>query len=57
MKAISNADYSAVLRLLDAQSKSRGASVREKENARKATLLYRKLKRNEDRIYKVVPID
>lgn len=57
MKAISNADYSAVLRLLEAQSKSKGTTLRERENARKATLIYRKLKKNEDRIYKVVPLD
>ena len=53
MKQISNADFQAVLRLLDTLSLARGATVRERENARKAALLARKLKRNdESRIHK-----
>lgn len=47
MKAISNADFQAVLRLLDALSLARGSTVRERENARKAALLSRKLKRKD----------
>ena len=46
MKQISNADFSLALRLLDALSQMRGESVRERENARKAALLSKKLKRN-----------
>ena len=49
MKTISNADFKAVLRLLDVLSLARGSTVREMENARKATLLSRKLKRNDER--------
>lgn len=49
MKQLSNADFSAVLRLLDALSKTNGVTLREKENARKAGLLARKLKRNGER--------
>lgn len=45
MKEISNADFQAVLRLLDALSLARGSSIRERENARKAGLLAKKLKR------------
>lgn len=45
MKQLSNADFSAVLRLLDALSKTNGVTIRERENARKAGLLARKLKR------------
>lgn len=47
MKAISNADFDLALRLLSALSKTKGSTVREKENARKAAVLHRKLsKRN-----------
>lgn len=49
MKQISNADFYAVLRLLDALSSTKGATLRERENARKATMLVRKLKRNGER--------
>lgn len=45
MKQISNADFQAVLRLLDALSKTTGTNLRERENARKAGLLTKKLKR------------
>ena len=45
MKQISNADFKAVLRLLDTFSLARGETVRERENARKAGLLSKKLKR------------
>ena len=51
MKQISNADFYSVLRLLDALSLARGSSVRERENARKAKLLVKKLRRNESRIH------
>ena len=47
MKQISEADFQAVLRLLDALSLARGSTVRERENARKAALLARKLKRKD----------
>lgn len=45
MKQLSNSDYASVLRLLDALSNTRGITVRERENARKAGLLVKKLKR------------
>jgi hypothetical protein len=45
MRQISNADYSSVLRLLDSLSRKQGTTVREKEDARKAALLSKKLKR------------
>lgn len=45
MKQISNADYSSVLRLLGSLSRRQGTTVKEKEDARKAALLARKLKR------------
>lgn len=47
MKQISNADYASVLRLLEALSLARGTTVKEKENARKAFLLAKKLKRHD----------
>ena len=43
MKTISNADYALSLPLLEALSKTQGTTIREKENARKAALLHRKL--------------
>lgn len=49
MKQLSNADYSSVLRLLEALSLTRGATVKEKEDARKAALLKKKLKRKDER--------
>lgn len=49
MKQLSNADFYAVLRLLDALSKANGGTLREKENARKARLLARKLNRKDER--------
>jgi len=45
MKQISNADFQAVLRFLDILSLARGSTVRERETARKAGLLAKKLKR------------
>ena len=45
MREISNADFASVLRLLDALSNTKGESVREREAARKARLLAKKLKR------------
>lgn len=47
MKQISNADYQLTIRLLFALSKTKGLTVRERENARKATLLYKKLIRKD----------
>lgn len=49
MKQISEADFQAVLRLLDALSLARGSTLRERENARKAALLAKKLKRKDER--------
>ena len=59
MKEISNADFQAVLRLLDALSLARGSTVRERENARKAALLAKKLKRKDEqtRLHKSLPLD
>ena len=45
MKQISNADFAKAIRLLDALSNMKGESLREREAARKAKLLSRKLKR------------
>ena len=45
MKLISNSDYALALRLLYALSQTKGVSIREKENARKASLLHKKLSR------------
>ena len=49
MKQISDSDYSRILRLLYALSKTNGMCVRERENARKAALLHKKLMRKEAR--------
>lgn len=48
MKQISNADFSSALRLLDSLSRRKGTTVRENEDARKAALLSRKLKKKYD---------
>lgn len=45
MKQLSNTDFNAVLRLLDALSRTKGDTIRERENARKAALLTRKPKK------------
>lgn len=45
MKQLSNTDFNAVLRLLDALSRTKGDTIRERENAGKAALLTRKLKK------------
>ncbi len=45
MKQLSNTDFYSVLRLLDALSRTKGETIRERENARKAALLTRKLKK------------
>ena len=45
MIEVSNSDFGAILRLLDALSRTKGDSIREKEAARKATLLVKKLRR------------
>lgn len=55
MKQVSDSDYSKILRLLYALSKTKGASIREKENARKAALLHRKLTRKEAKEYGAKP--
>ena len=59
MIEISNADFQAVLRLLDALSLARGSTIKEKENARKAGLLVKKLKRKDEqtRLHKSLPLD
>lgn len=49
MKQVSNSDFYKALRLLYALSTTRGETIREKENARKAFLLYRKLKKKDDK--------
>lgn len=48
MKQLSNADYASVLRLLESLSRRQGTTVREKEDARKAFLMVRKMKRKTD---------
>jgi len=45
---ISNTDFKSVLRLLDALSRTKGDSIRERENARKAKLLHKKLRKKDD---------
>lgn len=59
MKAISNADFASVLRLLEALSLARGSTIRERENARKAALLAKKLRKKDDgpRIHKAIPLN
>ncbi len=47
MKQLSNSDYSSVLRLLDSLSRRQGTTIHEKEDARKAGLLVRKLRRKD----------
>ena len=47
MKQLSNADYASVLRLLDSLSRRKGLNLKEKEDARKATLLARKLRKKD----------
>ena len=49
MKQVSNSDYDKILRLLYALSKTQGKCVREKENARKAAILHKKLLRKDER--------
>lgn len=49
MKQVSNSDFDKILRLLYALSKTRGATIKEQENARKATLLHKKLSRKEEK--------
>ena len=49
MKQLSNSDYALALRLLHALSQTRGETRRERENARKAYVLLRKMKRKEER--------
>lgn len=49
MKQISNADYSSVLRLLESLSRRKGLTVREREDARKAALLTKKLRKKDER--------
>lgn len=49
MKQLSNADFHSVLRLLESLSLRKGLTVREKEDARKAALIIKKLKRKDER--------
>ena len=49
MKQISDADFASVLRLLAALSRRKGLTVREKEDARKAALLHKKLLKKDER--------
>lgn len=49
MKAISNSDFYLILRLLADISDKRGGTRKEKENARKAYLLHKKLKRKDEK--------
>lgn len=49
MKQLSNADFYSVLRLLESLSRRKGLTVREKEDARKAALITKKLKRKDER--------
>ena len=49
MKSISDANYNLAVRLILALSKTQGKTIREKENARKAALLYKKLSKNATR--------
>lgn len=48
MKYLSNDDYASVLRLLESLSRRQGTTVREKEDARKAFLMAKKMKRKTD---------
>ena len=59
MVPISNADFRSVLRLLEALSLARGSTIKEKEAARKAWLLVKKLKRKDGkaRIRQDIPVD
>ena len=47
MRQISNKDYTLALRLLYELSQTKGQTIREKENARKAYILHRKLTKND----------
>lgn len=49
MKQLSNADFYSVLRLLESLSRRKGLTVREKEDARKAALITKKLKKKDER--------
>lgn len=49
MKQLSNTDFYSVLRLLESLSRRKGLTVREKEDARKAALITKKLKRKDER--------
>ena len=48
MKELSNADYSSILRLLESLSRRQGTTIREKEDARKAALMAKKMRRKND---------
>ena len=58
MKNLSNADYASVLRLLESLSRRQGTTVREKEDARKAFLLMKKMRRKDGkaRSHQDIPI-
>ena len=49
MKTISNADFDAILAILDSLSIPKGRSVKECEAARKAALLAKRLRRKTDK--------
>lgn len=59
MIPVSNADFHSVIRLLDKLSLARGTTVKEREDARKAGLLAKKLKRkgNGNRTHKDTSVD
>lgn len=59
MIPVSNADFHSVIRLLDKLSLARGTTVKEREDARKAWLLVKKLKRKDGkaRIHQDIPVD
>lgn len=53
MKQVSNSDFEKILRLLYALSTTKGTSIRERENARKAYLLHKKLLIREAKKYAI----
>ena len=57
MKQVSNNDYTAILRLLCALSNTKGESVKERENSRKAYLLHKKLVKKESRHHAISNTD
>ena len=49
MKQVSNSDFERILRLLYALSLTKGETIREKENARKAAVMHKKLFKREEK--------